>query len=130
MAHRPGLLEHWKHNHWHDALSSVEPSLLNTTADHAKPCWPLLRVGPPAGDRSQAGAPLPYGHPAAVDEVDVAEADEAVENPPAADDAAVVEGREDDAVAGADRGEAVTKTVWPRGQSPDPARSPSSCLSW
>jgi hypothetical protein len=130
MAHTSDLLEHWKHNHCHDALSSVEPSLLNTTADRARSCWPLLHVGPPAGDHTQAGAPQPHGHLATVDKVDVAEAEEAVEDPPAADDAAVVEGREGAAAAAVDGGEAAPRSVWPRKQSPDPARSPNSCLSW
>jgi hypothetical protein len=109
MAHRPGLLEHWRHNHWHGALIFVEPSLLGTTVDRVGLCWPLLQVGPPAGDHSQAGPPLPHEHLAAVDEVEVAGADEVVEDPPADDGAAVAEGGEDAAAAAADGGEADPK---------------------
>jgi hypothetical protein len=117
-------------NHWPDELSSDEPSLLNTTVGHVRPWWPLLHVGPPAGGRTQAGVPQPHGHHAAVDEADVAEAEEAVEDPRAADDVAVADGREDAAAAAVGGGGAAPGAVRPRETFPAPARSPNSSLSW
>ncbi len=132
-AHTSGRLGYWPHNHWPDELSSDEPSLLNTTVGHVRPWWPLLHVVPPAGGRTQAGVPQPHRHHAAVaavDEADVAEAEEAVEDPRAADGVAVADGREGAAAAAVGRGGAAPGAVWPRETFPAPARSPNSSLSW
>jgi hypothetical protein len=111
MAHTSGRLGYWHHNHWPDALSSDEPSLLNTTVGHVRSWWPLLPVGPPAGGHTQAGVPQPCGHLAAVDEADVAEAEKAVEDPHAADDVAVADGREGVAAAAVGGGGAAPGAV-------------------
>jgi hypothetical protein len=125
-AHRLDLL-HWKHNHWHGALSSVELSLLGTIVGRSRPCWPPLPVGQPAGDHSQAEVPPPPGLLAVAGEDVVGEAGEVVEVPPAAGGAAVVEEEEGAPAAAEDEGAATPRVVWPQ-MSPGLARSPSSCL--
>jgi hypothetical protein len=127
-AHRPDLL-HWKHNHWHGALSSVELSLLGTIVGRSRPCWPPPPVGQPAWDHSRAEEPPPPGLLAVAGEDGVGEAGEVVEVPPAADGAVVVE-EEEGAQTAADGGGAATpRVVWPQ-MSPGPARSPNFCLFW
>ncbi len=124
-AHRLGLL-HWKHNHWHGALSSVELSLLGTIVGHSRPRWPPLPAGQPAGDHSQAEVPPPPGLLAVADEDVVGGDGEVVEVPPAAGGAAVVEGEEGAPAAADAEGAATPRVVWPK-MAPGLARSPSSC---
>jgi hypothetical protein len=109
-AHTSGRLGYWPRNHWPDELNSDEPSLLKTTVGHVGPWWPL-HVGPPAGGHTQAGVQQPHGRHVAVGEADAAEAEEAVEGPRAAGDAAVADEMEGAAAAAGGGGGAAPGAV-------------------